>query len=274
MPHDVFVSGFPPDVQVGELEQVFRHCPGYRSVRMRLTKVGQHIAFVEFDSRHDAEEAQRASDGERLLGEPLSVELARSRVDGPPPPGAPGSGPQRQKGHDDFGPYMQVFVEWASHARPPSDPEGRGTLRVGGVPDDMTERECAHIFRPFLGFESAQLRKKESDSGGDVECTVRFRTRQGAAFCAHALDGYRVDPAHEGGRGLRLELVEEEGRARDRRPRRGSSRARAPRRARSGRSARGRDRGHARTPSRSRSRSRGQDPGTYFAEWMSGMFSR
>jgi RNA recognition motif-containing protein len=55
----------------------------------------------------------------------------------------------------------------------PSD--ANKTLYVDGVPIDSNEREVAHIFRPFPGFENVKLIKKTSHSGREFYyCFVEF----------------------------------------------------------------------------------------------------
>jgi len=38
------------------------------------------------------------------------------------------------------------------------------TIYVEGIPVDSTEREVAHIFRPFIGFKSVRLIPREKGS--------------------------------------------------------------------------------------------------------------
>lgn len=58
------------------------------------------------------------------------------------------------------------------------------TLYVEGVPADASEREMAHIFRPFPGYISLRLRAKGGRNGGpsgpsfsgDAICFVEFES--------------------------------------------------------------------------------------------------
>ena len=42
------------------------------------------------------------------------------------------------------------------------------TVYVEGIPLDATEREVAHIFRPFLGFKTVRLIPREKKPGEKV----------------------------------------------------------------------------------------------------------
>ncbi|KAG0486938.1 hypothetical protein HPP92_009033 [Vanilla planifolia] len=74
--------------------------------------------------------------------------------------------------------------------------DASSTLYVEGLPRDATEREVAHIFRPFLGFEEVRLVKKEPkyDSGSPVLlCFVDFTTPAYAMAAMNAVEGYSMD---------------------------------------------------------------------------------
>ncbi|CAN0439702.1 unnamed protein product, partial [Ectocarpus fasciculatus] len=52
----------------------------------------------------------------------------------------------------------------------PSD--AHHTLYVEGIPGDVSERELAHIFRPFPGYISLRLRAKGGRSLGSASANV------------------------------------------------------------------------------------------------------
>jgi hypothetical protein len=61
-------------------------------------------------------------------------------------------------------------------------------LYVDGVPSDATEREVAHIFRPFPGFLSARLIPKVSKMGRKYfYCFVDFEDSIQATICSMTL---------------------------------------------------------------------------------------
>lgn len=72
--------------------------------------------------------------------------------------------------------------------RLPSD--AHHTLYVEGVPADASEREMAHIFRPFPGYISLRLRAKGGRNGGlsgpsfsgDAICFVEFESAYHVRF--------------------------------------------------------------------------------------------
>jgi RNA recognition motif-containing protein len=51
------------------------------------------------------------------------------------------------------------------------------TVYVEGIPVDASEREVAHIFRPFIGFRTVRLIRREKRPGEKVVfCFVDFET--------------------------------------------------------------------------------------------------
>ena len=58
---------------------------------------------------------------------------------------------------------------------------------------DAKEREVAHIFRPFPGFQGTRLLLKESKSSGRkfYYCFVDFETNIQASICMSTLQGYK-----------------------------------------------------------------------------------
>jgi hypothetical protein len=75
-------------------------------------------------------------------------------------------------------------------------PDASSTLYIEGVPLDAAEREVAHIFRPFPGYQSLRLLTKESKQDANrrfVLCFVEFDNKYQATISMHALQGYRFD---------------------------------------------------------------------------------
>eukprot|EP01100_Stratorugosa_tubuloviscum_P008782 TRINITY_DN365_c0_g1_i1.p1 TRINITY_DN365_c0_g1~~TRINITY_DN365_c0_g1_i1.p1 ORF type:complete len:168 (-),score=48.93 TRINITY_DN365_c0_g1_i1:137-640(-) len=74
--------------------------------------------------------------------------------------------------------------------------EGCATLYVEGLPVDATEREVAHIFRPFPGFQSLRMFIKESKKNPQkcfVICFVEFDSKMQASVAMNLLQGYKID---------------------------------------------------------------------------------
>lgn len=76
----------------------------------------------------------------------------------------------------------------------PSD--ASSTLFIEGLPSDASEREVAHIFRPFPGYQSLRLLAKESKQSQTrfyILCFVEFDNKYQATFAMNHLQGYRFD---------------------------------------------------------------------------------
>jgi RNA recognition motif-containing protein len=64
---------------------------------------------------------------------------------------------------------------------------------VEGIPIDATEREVAHIFRPFPGYKSLRLIQKEKNGENTYLCFVDFENSYQSTICINTLQGYRFD---------------------------------------------------------------------------------
>lgn len=66
---------------------------------------------------------------------------------------------------------------------------------IEGLPDDATEREVAHILRPFPGFLSCRIKetKKEINGKKNLICFCDFEEVHQATICIYTLQGYRFD---------------------------------------------------------------------------------
>eukprot|EP00752_Nemacystus_decipiens_P003836 g3529.t1 len=89
------------------------------------------------------------------------------------------------------------------------------TLYVEGVPGDVSERELAHIFRPFPGYISLRLRAKGGRSLGapssaaNVEaiCFVEFESSYHATIAKMGAADYRLDKVDRNSPVLRIEYA-------------------------------------------------------------------
>ncbi|KAK4745178.1 hypothetical protein SAY87_011490 [Trapa incisa] len=89
-------------------------------------------------------------------------------------------------------------------------PNATSTLFVEGLPADCTQREVAHIFRPFVGYKEVRLVTKESKHrGGDplMFCFVDFANPACAATAMGALQGYKMDEHDSDSACLRLQFA-------------------------------------------------------------------
>ncbi|KAG5182555.1 hypothetical protein JKP88DRAFT_164370 [Tribonema minus] len=75
-------------------------------------------------------------------------------------------------------------------------PDASSTLYVEGIPKDASEREVAHIFRPFPGYQSLRIRHKESARGDGAQramCFVEFDNAYQASVAKIACGDYQID---------------------------------------------------------------------------------
>lgn len=64
---------------------------------------------------------------------------------------------------------------------------------VEGIPYGATEREIAHIFRPFPGFQNIRIIPKEKNGKKTIICFVDFENIIQSTLCIQTLQGYRFD---------------------------------------------------------------------------------
>lgn len=216
----VFVGRLNYDVRERDLERFFR---GYGRIEDIVLKNG--FGFVDITDYRDAEDAVRDLNGKRLMGERVTVELARGMRRGPP---------DYDRGSRRFGPptrtNYQLLVENLSSSV--SWQDLKDFMRQAG---DVTYTD-AHKLRRHQG-------------------VVEFASYSDMKNALRSLDNVSLD-------GRRIRLVETK--RLQRRSSRSSSRSRSPRRSRSNsrprqssgrrRSSSGSERASARRRSRSSSR--------------------
>lgn len=66
---------------------------------------------------------------------------------------------------------------------------------IEGLPIDASEREIAHILRPFPGFRNCRIKetKKEQNGKKNLICFGDFDEVFQATICINTLQGYRFD---------------------------------------------------------------------------------
>lgn len=64
---------------------------------------------------------------------------------------------------------------------------------VEGIPTNASEREVAHIFRPFPGYKSLRLITKEKNGQDTILCFADFESIPQSTACINTLQGYRFD---------------------------------------------------------------------------------
>jgi len=101
---------------------------------------------------------------------------------------------------DGMAPFYNPFSAVNGYAHPFQSniypPDASTTLYVEGLPLDATEREVAHIFRPFPGYQSVRILRKESKQNPSRAynlCFIEFDSKYQATIAMNALHGYRMD---------------------------------------------------------------------------------
>ena len=72
-------------------------------------------------------------------------------------------------------------------------PNATSTVYVEGIPLDATEREVAHIFRPYPGFRGLRLIEKEKNGKKTIICFADFDNIIQSTVCINTLQGYRFE---------------------------------------------------------------------------------
>lgn len=93
--------------------------------------------------------------------------------------------------------------------------DATATLYVEGIPDDASEREMAHLFRPFDGFEVARLVPHAGRNGRKMYlCFAEFRSPGEAFASMQVLHNYDIDPREAGAKRLRISFARKPPRSR------------------------------------------------------------
>ena len=90
--------------------------------------------------------------------------------------------------NDLFKKYEEEFYEFENLKK-----NATNIVYVEGIPLDATEREVAHIFRPFPGYKSLRLIQKEKNGENTILCFVDFENSLQSTICINTLQGYRFD---------------------------------------------------------------------------------
>ena len=64
---------------------------------------------------------------------------------------------------------------------------------VEGLPNGSSDREVAHMFRPFPGFKSVRLITREKNGEKSIICFADFENVIQSTVCINTLQGYRFD---------------------------------------------------------------------------------
>eukprot|EP00903_Cladosiphon_okamuranus_P006484 g6343.t1 len=252
----LFVSDLPSDITEKELERLFAGCHGFESCRVRKDKNEHDVGFVDFWDTESATNAKDRFKGQDVRGHTIAVCYARparkrqrpERQDTrdmdlggdsrnyavhrrtPSGGGLTTSLPGVNAGYLSIGGIGSIPAAPAAYGIPtprlmqmsamglplglPND--AHHTLYVEGVPGDVSERELAHIFRPFPGYISLRLRAKggrslaaPSSSSANVEaiCFVEFESSYHATIAKMGAADYRLDKVDRNSPILRIEYA-------------------------------------------------------------------
>jgi RNA recognition motif-containing protein len=91
--------------------------------------------------------------------------------------------------------FEQTFSRYDDFFRHPVDIRKHATniVYLEGLPNDSSEREVAHIFRPFPGFKSVRLITREKNGQKSLICFADFEEVSQSTLCINTLQGYRFD---------------------------------------------------------------------------------
>mmetsp|Transcript_3958 Transcript_3958/g.6035 ORF Transcript_3958/g.6035 Transcript_3958/m.6035 type:complete len:254 (+) Transcript_3958:83-844(+) len=215
----LFLVGVPEDCQIDKIERVFRTCDGFVSCRIRKDRSNSTVAFAQFVDETSASKAKERHGHFDLDGCAVEAFFARSnsrkrsREDSVKVPlyssgRTPLSPMTRRQLKTVVSPMNSMVVserfgmmEIESQIMHPMGllpmhlpSYASCTLYIEGIPLDATEREIAHIYRPFPGFLSLRIRNKESKGGGlRAMGFVEFDDPYNATIAKIATQNYMID---------------------------------------------------------------------------------
>jgi RNA recognition motif-containing protein len=64
---------------------------------------------------------------------------------------------------------------------------------IEGLPNDCSEREIAHVLRPFPGYMSSRIIERDKNGEKNLICFSDFEEIHQATACIYTLQGYRFD---------------------------------------------------------------------------------
>jgi len=234
----LFVSGLDPEMSENDFASIFQNCQGVNGTRIKFDKNNNLIGFVDFDSEDNAVTIKNRFDSGKF--QPLSngsydVHFARPTRNRQGADNSAGRASRNNNSRNNQGGNYNDYSRGRNqgnnmgggggynnyNSMPYAGPySGMGggnsalpnnaasTLYVEGVSHDATDREVAHIFRPFPGFQSVRTSVRESRKYPDstyLLCFVEFDNPHLATNAMQMLQGYKFDlNKKDGSRGLRI----------------------------------------------------------------------
>ena len=103
--------------------------------------------------------------------------------------------PEKETSRAKTSQFEQSFFRYDEYFRNPVEIRKNATniVYVEGLPNDTSEREVAHMFRPFPGFKSVRLITREKNCQKSLICFADFDEVLQSTLCINTLQGYRFD---------------------------------------------------------------------------------
>lgn len=91
--------------------------------------------------------------------------------------------------------FSNSIYKFDDYFKNPFDQRKNAThiVYVEGLPNDASEREVSHIFRPFPGYKSVRLITREKNGQKSIICFADFEDISQSTICINTLQGYRFD---------------------------------------------------------------------------------
>jgi len=241
----LFVADIPPGMTEETLQSLFNQYEGYRGARLRYDRNDNPVGFADFESSQQASRAKESLQGCNGISIHFSHGSSRNKRS------RDMEGLYKEKDRDRGNMSMMmpetIYSPFAGLAYVPSfpsqdvgplhptislppvlPPNASSTLYVEGLPLDATEREVAHIFRPFPGYQSLRIILKNFMKDSSTEesakqpqnfrqyplCFVEYDNKWQATQAMLSLQGYRMDKNDTKGLNLTFAKTERKDRRR------------------------------------------------------------
>jgi len=222
----LFVADIPSHVIQEDFVSIFSHQEGLKNARLRKDRNNHVVGFADFEDSESASFAMETLQGYKWSVNDHGITIHYSHNATNPSRQRSENGSTNPRTDRNFGhssresengsrpalsvPFMPDLVspqqnppQVSSHPNygypnmfPALPSDASSTLYVEGLPADATEREIAHIFRPFPGYQSLRILTKESKQNPSRVynlCFVEFDNKYQATFALNHLQGYRLD---------------------------------------------------------------------------------
>jgi RNA recognition motif-containing protein len=212
----LYICQIPENVTKEDLISAFSEVSGYIDTRIKLMPDKSKIAFIDFEDEKNANFAKETLQGFKFTEEDKGIlkiiENSNNQI-------LPNQNPQsnliknltllaginnnmknsninnnennknnKNSQNNIFKKYEDEFYDFENLKK-----NATNIVYVEGIPIDATEREVAHIFRPFPGYKNLRLIQKEKNGENTYLCFVDFENSYQSTICINTLQGYRFD---------------------------------------------------------------------------------